>query len=430
MGLLDRISSVTSGISNAVDAVENKVSDAVDTVENKVSSAVDTVETGAQQTVDFAKSEFKQATDYAKATGQKLENAASSAYDQAKSIPLGNPLTAGAKLLEKLQGKPPAATNEGEGLAAAPRNSGDPNQPVDLSSKENIQKFLASYGQNDRLDSTNSDESRCQSNVMVAGLLLKGGPEALQKGLVNARADAAEQLKTATGPKKTNLENALKEYDSAIAGLQSGKPTQGQLDGAADALFHTMSKPTDYKPDGSVYSDGADPAAISKMEKTLGLTGGQGAQQVGEYHWYNPAQVWTNNNQEVANNIFAQIPNGSSAHVGVNLFGEAMATGKGPNGEPVQKSDSGEPYYIPKGLADSVDNRQYLNKPINHAVLFGKNSDGTRYIYNPNGNPPYLSEKKGDKASSQALDTMAADLISRQKKGFFTDDYGSKMTNY
>lgn len=57
---------------------------------------------------------------------------------------------------------------------------------------------------------------------------------------------------------------------------------------------------------------------------------------------------------------------------------------------------------------------------VNHAVLFGKNADGTRYIYNP----------MGDSKSSEALDKMAAKMMGMKKFGSVTDDFHSKVTNY
>lgn len=442
MGLLDSIKSgyqsVSNSVSSTVDSVENKVSSAVDTVENKLSSAVDSVEQTAKsvetKAVDFAKSEFKQATDYAKATGQKLEHAAEKVYDTAKSIPLGNPLTAGKKLLEKLEGKSSDAPSvQGEGGPTSKPNGGDPNEKVDLGNPDKIKDFLSTYGQRDKTDSTNSDGARCQSNVMVAGLLLKGGVPELQKGLQTARDDAQKQLDGgATGGKKIALQNAIKEYDEALGGLKSGSPTRGQLDKAADALFHTMAQPSVYNDKGEPTADGIGEKQISEMENKLGLGGGE-AHDVGEYKWYNPAQLWTDNNEEVANKVFESIPNGGSAHVGVNLYGEALAKQAGPNGEKIQKSDRGELYYIPGDKPDQVTNREYIyradgkERGINHAVLFGKSADGSRFIYNPNGDPPMISEKSAGKKQFEA---MAADLIARQKAGTVTDDYKARVTNY
>ena len=79
---------------------------------------------------------------------------------------------------------------------------------------------------------------------------------------------------------------------------------------------------------------------------------------------------------------------------------------------------------------DRVYVRPNEHTGINHAVLFGKNADGTRYIYNPLGDPPYLSEKKGDSKSSAALDKMAASLMAQKGFGTVTDDYHSQVTTY
>jgi hypothetical protein len=266
----------------------------------------------------------------------------------------------------------------------------------------------------------------------------------LQSGLEKARADAQGQIdKGATGGKLIALQNAVKEYDSALSGLKSGNPTRGQLDGAADALFHTMAPADIYNAKGEPTSSGMDESRITSMEKEVGLTTQDKANDVGMYKWYNPANLFRGNDREVVNNLYDQIPNGGTAHVGVNLYGEALAKGAGPDGEPIQKSSSGELYYQPKGTADNdVSSRVYINlKPaangsgsqergIDHAVLFGKNADGTRYIYNPNGDPPYLSEKKGDSASTDALNKMAASLMARTKANSAFDDYGAKITNY
>src|SRR5205085_136951 len=98
------------------------------------------------------------------------------------------------------------ATQKEGGVNESLKNSGDPNQVVDISSPQAIHQTLATLGQKDQVDDTDADFSRCQSNVILAGLLVKGGKTELRAGLDKARADAKGQLAGATGGKKAGLE--------------------------------------------------------------------------------------------------------------------------------------------------------------------------------------------------------------------------------
>jgi hypothetical protein len=434
MGFLGSITDrVSNAVSTTINKVEDKAASAVDSVKSTVVQAEQKVET-------FAKSEYETVKNYAQVTGQAVVKKAEAAVDagvkevksfkvpQGVSAPLHN-------LYDKVVGKPPessADVKEG-GVDMKRANSGKPEEVVNLSDKSKIQDFLNTYGQKDQNADTNSDGARCQSNVMVAGMLMKGGTPGLITGLKNAKVEAEKELSTATGGRKLALEASIKNLTTAVQHLDAGTATRGDLDHAADALFHTMAKTATYNDKGEVTTSGIEHKNIQAMEKTLGLTGGEEAKEVGEYSTLNPMQLYYGNDEEVANKTWESIQPGQTAHVGVNLYGEHLANGAGPEGEKIEKSSSGKLFYQPKGTS-AVSDRVYVRSNeqggINHAVLFGKNQDGTRYIYNPLGDPPYTTEKKGDSKSTDALDKLAASLMAQKKFGKVTDDYHSQVTTY
>lgn len=443
-------SSITSPLSKAVNKVEDKVSSAVSTVEAKVDSAVttvkDTVVSAEQKVENFAKSEYQEAKDFAKVTGQKIEqkldSAVSAVKEAAKEIPSFR-IPQGVKDLgKKVFGEKPSGIEGGADMGV--KNGGDPNEKVDLDDKE---KFLKTFGQKDQDTDTLSDGARCQSNTIIAGLLMKGGPDEVKKGLGNARDLANEQLKTESDPaRKKALEIAVKNLSTAIDGIGNKSVTRGQLDHAADALFTVMTSAKDkdgkaqFNADGTVAEGikGADKDEIRKMEKQVGLTQGEDATTVKE-KWFAP---FTDDNREVSDKVWDSVKPGESAHVAVNLYGEHVATGKDPWGQPLKYDDKGQPYFEERVANPKFDPRKpgseetmVVRKPVNreaqHAVLMGRNSDGTRYIYNPMGDPPYMSEKKGDQASSDALDKMSASLMGVQKgKKNTSNDWQAEVTKY
>ncbi|MBI2566657.1 MAG: hypothetical protein HYV63_06460 [Candidatus Schekmanbacteria bacterium] len=172
------------------------------------------------------------------------------------------------------------------------------------------------------------------------------------------------------------------------------------------------------------------------MEQVTGLTSRSEAEEVGEQSGWNPENWFQDDNGEVSDNVWEKIGNGKSGHVGVNLNGEYLAEGHGPNDEPLKTDSRGTPYLEVgdkrDGLnPDNINNsfnppRYYLNDESNHAVVFGRTEDGQRYIYNPYGTPPLLRERKGDSASSEAIDRMSKNLMARKGDG----DYHAKLTQY
>ncbi|MBL8919335.1 MAG: hypothetical protein JNJ54_10770 [Myxococcaceae bacterium] len=428
-------STVTSKLSSAVESVEKKV-------EAKVSSTVDSVrETASDVKIavvraearveSFARSEYEQAKDFARVTGQRIEQKVDGAVqamkDGAKELPSFKVPQGVKDLGSRLFGEERDSSRRVEGGTNwSQKNSGKPDEVVDLNDKE---KFLSTYGQKDQLDSTRSDEARCQSNTIIAALLMKGGPEEVKKGLSAALATAREQQASETDPnRKKALDRAVTNLQSAVDGLSAGKVTRGQLDKAADAMWTLMvpARENDrqhFDKDGDPVGGitGISTSAIREMEKTVGLTDGSAPVIVKE-KWFAP---FTDDNREVSDKVWDKIEPGKSAHVATNLYGEHKATGLGPDGKPITISGKGQPYIYENG------EMKLLNAHAQHAVLFGKNADGTRYIYNPLADPPYLTEKKGDKASSEKLDAMAANLMGLQKgKSSDSNDWQAEVTAY
>lgn len=413
-------------------SITSKISDAVDTVKAKVVAAEEKVET-------FARSEYEEVKDFAKVTGEKIEAKVEAVKQDLPSfrVPQGV-----SDLGKKVFGDSKKATVEG-GADLGVKNSKNPDEKVDLGDKE---KFLATWGQKDSNTDTLSDGARCQSNTIIAGLLAKGGPDEVKKGLSNARDLANEQLKTEADPnRKKALELAVKNLGAAIDGIGAKSITRGQMDHAADALFTVMTPAKNgdrqqFDAEGlpAEGNKGVNESDIRNMEKCVGLTQGQEGTTVKEA-WLAPL---TDDNREVSDKVWKSIEPGKSAHVAVNLYGEHIATGKDPYGNDMKKDRNGEPYFderIPNPNWNPADNaseqfkvkRHYVNEEAQHAVLMGKNADGTRYIYNPMGDPPYMTEKPGDKASSEALDKMAASLMGVQKgKGRDSNDWQAEVTPY
>lgn len=404
MGLLD---SVSEGLSNAY----NEVTEAASDVADVVSDAADTVADAAGEVVDTV----VDAGTSAAAWGEHVA-------DQ------------GAQWIrDKIEGEAPTDNVEG-GANMRASNSGDPNERVDLS-PDKVGDFLKTFGQKDKLDETTSDRARCQSNVIVAGLLLKGGPEGLKGGLEKGLAKAEQDLKSlpdgepgsSEAAKKDALKNAVSEYKRTIAAIDSGEVTRGDLDRAGDALWHTFTTKDNYsvgKDDqGRWRTDGLAGSTVNEMERLVGLTTQQAPEEVGEQSAWNPANWFQDDNAEVSDEVWGRIGSGQTAHVGVNLYGEHIATGKGPNGEAVQY-DGDRPYFV-----TGSGKKEYLEEDVNHAVLFGRNAEGQRFIYNPIGEPPYLVEKPGDQASTKALDEMSAKLMANRKSGG-GGDYRAKVTRF
>jgi putative sterol carrier protein len=440
-------SSITAPLSRAVDKVEDKVSATVDQVEAKVDSTVTTVKqtvVQAEQKVEtFAKSEYGQAKDYAKLTGKKLEQTFDSTVKAVKDAAPSFRIPQGVKdVSTKLFGSDAPAKGVEGGADLGRKNGGDPSEVVDL---KDPAKFLSTYGQKDKDDDTVTDGSRCQSNTIIAGLLMKGGPDEVKAGLTKALDKAKAQLSVETDPgRKKALEGAVKNLQSAVDGLSAGKVTRGQLDHAADALFMVMTPAKDPNTNQAQFAADGTPAPglkgvekdqIREMEKQVGLTDGADATLVKE-KWFAP---FTDDNREVSDNVWDKIQPGKAAHVGVNLYGEDKAKGEDQWGNKLQYTSEGLPFYTERvpnpdykpGKPETIDVRHYVDQEAQHAVLFGKNADGTRYIYNPMGDPPYMTEKPGDKASSEALDTMSASLMGVKKgKTASSNDWTAEVTPY
>lgn len=418
-------SSITNPLSNAASAIEKKV-------EAKLESAVDTVKTAEAKVENFARSEYQEVKDFAKVTGQKVEQKIESAVDTvkhaAKELPSFRVPQGVKDLGKKVFGEAPKPKEVEGGANLDIKNGGKSDEKVDLNDKA---KFLSAWGQKDDTEDTRSDGARCQSNTIIAGLLMKGGPEEVKAGLGKALAKAKEEQAAETDPnRKKALERAVTNLQSAVDGLEKKTVTRGQLDRAADALFTVMTPARDgekaqFDADGDPVGGikGADKDKIRDMEKRVGLTDGSEATKVGE-KFFAPL---TDDNREVSDNVWEKIQPGKAAHVSVNLYGEHKATGVGlkPD-DKVQYTSKGEPYMLkPNG------DYEFLNKQAQHAVLFGKNADGTRYIYNPIGEPPYISEKPGDKASSEKLDQMAANLMGvKPTKDRDSNDWQADVTTY
>lgn len=419
----DVVSDAGEAVSGAGQAVTEAATQAYDSAADAVGEAVDTAEDAASRAAAWGSHVYDQGA-------QALESAM-------EAVGLGG----AEEDVDALEG----------GMDESLRNSGDPSEVVDLSSREKVQEFLNTYGQKDRLDSTESDMARCQSNVVIAGLLLKGGPEAVGEGLEGPLAKAEAELAKLDGMgaddraalmtalekdhgrpyseaevqkaidgRRAALETAIRDMKSARDKCEEGDElTRGDLDRAADALLHTYSAGTDYNWEGKLWSAGLPGSVVNQMERDANLTTQASPDQVGEnagvVSWF------TADRGEVSGNVWERIPPGGSAHVGVNLWGE---TGTGPGGEEIQH-DSGNRYYYEAG-----GQRHYLRQNVNHAVMFGRNDDGSRFIYNPLGDPPYMSEDPNDPASGEALEAMSRRLVAERQRGWLDSDHEAKVTNF
>ena len=189
---------------------------------------------------------------------------------------------------------------------------------------------------------TDTDQARCQSNVVIAGLLNRGGELELKRGLRAALVKARAKLAAAnSGVSDLNVVSRIQRLERAIAVLEQTVNTprlsQKQLDLAADALYKIFATDKRFGTTGqvSVAGTGMDTKQITEMEQTVGLTRQQ-----------EPEAVAGSNAGEVSGQVWGQIGNGEQAHVGVS---------------PVDR-DGGR---------------------VSHAVLYGRLPDGRRFIYDP-----------------------------------------------
>lgn len=415
MGISDFASSISSGI----DDLKQAASDAVDTVEQKASDAVDTVEQKAGEVAHDVEDGAKKAAAWA---GHQYDAAASAL--QSKLNPDATPQVEG-----------------GEKSAGADR-TGSETEKVDLSSQGKIEDFLKNWGQEDNLDDTKTDRVRCQSNTAIAGMLMNGGPQEAAKGFDKAAAEADKRAAAATDPEKKGLADAAGKLREAANAARNNELTPEKLDRASDALFKTFDSkdvdwtknPPDLKKDAKGNpTGGMSDTQIRDLEGTLGLTSGKedATKEETQKAWYNPSSWFDGKtgSQEAADRVWDDIDKGTSAHVGVNGDAEALARGCGPHGEALQKDDaSGRHFYH-----DKITNQdEWVEGRANHAVLWGKDNDGNRYIYNPEGNPPLANEKNMGKGAFDKLSSSLMGGYNKDKHGgeVGTDDYRAKVTKY
>jgi hypothetical protein len=424
-GVGDSIRNFADDVSSGIDEAKQTASDAIDSASQALSEAADTVEEAASQAVDDVEEGARSAAAWA---GHQADAAAS--WLQSRIDPQSAPV-GGA---------------EGGGLGDSVQTL-PPDQPVDLASPEGREKFLSQWGQVDREKDTKTDDARCQSNTAMAGLLQKGGPEELAKGLENAKKAAEERAKSESDPdRKAMLEKAAKQLGETADAVRKNQATPEQLDRAADALYKTYASNESIDPKTGELTDegarGMDRENIEKMEKDLGLTKG-GRREIGEGSALNPLNWFKDDDKETSDNVWDEIKPGEQAHVGVNWKGDIRArweqdpSTKGPNGEPIQTDSRGRPYYETpvrdasgeiKYKKDGTPQmrREYLDEgDRGHAVLFGRDKDGSRYIYNPLGNPPLISEKNLGK---DRFDQVSKDLMGREKRK--EGEYTAPFTKY
>jgi hypothetical protein len=306
-----------------------------------------------------------------------------------------------------------------------------PDGTLDLGGKDGVDKakvdrFLASWDQLDDLTETRTDPNRCPANMVVASLLKKGGLPELKEGLESARTEANKALADArsqTPPddaKIGRLESAIKAYDETIQAIDEDRVTPQHLDRSADALQKTFSQwPTkEFPKDHSKAGQKIDPYDSEGNAVTGMFHGNTNAmeQAVGLTSKESPTLVEGKDDAEVNQKLWDSIPPGGQTHVGVHGEGELMWREKGLHGEELLPKD-GPPYthYIDGPTGGRVD----LAGDVNHAVVFGRNEDGSRYIYNPLGSPPLVTENKDDPKSVAAFDERARMLMARDKNGAY-----------
>jgi hypothetical protein len=417
-GIRDSISSgvddVTQAASSAAQSVEQTASNAAEAVEDTASSAASTVEQAASSAVDTAKQDVQSAAQWA---GHQ--------YDSAATY-LQNKLSAGAP--------DDSQTSDVQGAGGdwgADRKLGE-QQQVDLSSHDKVGQFLNDWGQDDDLGDTKTDRVRCQSNTAIAGMLMNGGPAELEKGLRAAadRADANAKAAPAGSDQQKQLTDAAARLRDAADAAHNNTLTPEKLDRASDGLFKTFADPNDINwKDGSPNKGvgGMGGGQIRDMEKTLGLTGGEAPDHIGSKSEWNPLNWAKSNKEETSENVWKFIPPGTSAHVGVFSDGERTATNAGPHGEPLRESDqAGYMEYDDSktGTTMLVPKENTKDDHANHAVLFGREKDGTRYIYNSEGNPRFVSES----ADKKKFDQLSEHLMPR--KSGTKDDAQTDVTHY
>ena len=419
MGLLDKL---TSGVSDAYDSAQEAVSSAIDDTKEAVSGAASTLASAASDAYDSAKETASGVVDAAggamDTAKAEVENASAWVKHQADGFAsdLEAKLNPGAAAAKEQEGKVADAARSPATLPA--------DQPVDLNSPTDRARFLAQWGQFDKTDATESDGSRCQSNTAMAGLLLNGGPERLQKGLLAAQKEAESVAASETDPdRKKMLQGAAKQLGETAAAAGKNKLTPDQMDKASDALFKTFADNdhVDVKT-GSEKGKGMDAKGVAKLEKTLGLNEDPDSKwsEVKERSWIDPRGWGSDDNEEVNDQIWGGMKPGQQAHISVKGENTYAAQGKGPNGEKIELTSKGVPYYNEKGTGE----RKWLSGgTANHAVLFGRNENGARYIYNPGASPSYIHE---DPKNPKEFDKHAATLVAKRNK----DDFYANVTPY
>lgn len=440
MGLMDGISSaynkVADTVSDAVDGAQETVSEAVDQVEEAVSTAADGVKDAAS---DVAEAVGKAAN----AVEEKAEAAAAWAQHTADgfALDLENRLNPDAARIKDEEG---AISDAAASPATLPQD-----KPVDLESKESRAQFLAQWGQFDKDDAgTTTDASRCQSNTAMAALLLKGGPQELKNGLEKAQKEAEARAMAETDPdRKAMLEAAARQLGDTARKAGENKATPRDLDKAADALFKTFAEKQRIDAKSGKLAEGTggmDAKGIEALERTLGLTPDNKYVTKSERSWIDPRGWGDSDQEEVTEQIWADLKPGQQAHVSVYGQSTYLAQGKGPHGEPIEKDWDGTPCFVDQELLKELraknaaapigqeDSEAILRKKAtvrleggeaNHAVLFGRTESGARYIYNPGGNPAYLHE---DPRNPAEFDRKAAALVPKAGK----DDYYAHVTPY
>lgn len=224
-------------------------------------------------------------------------------------------------------------------------------------------KNLKAFDQFDRDPKTVGDPSRCAANSTVAALVL-GGKDALLQGISNTRQAIEKDISISTNPGEARQawSNELKQLDKVEKAVNNNTLDTNELNGLASTLYqvHDSDKGDKYM----TYGD------IKKMHKAVGLAGqdetrdsipvaARNATGTASYTQNGPAGAnvdptrFKAAQQEVVNNIETRLQPGQKATIGVHEGGGV-----------------GMP---------------------NHIALAGKTKDGTFYVYNPIGNPNYLT---------------------------------------
>lgn len=332
-------------------------------------------------------------------------------------------------LQDRLRAASGGSSVEGGGaFGTVTAEAADTTRPRDLSTRAGVTQLLSQWGQVDRSADTVTDGVRCQSNTAIAGLLMNDAhpPQRLATGLRSAQQEATRQATAETDPvRRQAMQTAAQELGTAADAAQRNQVTPDQLDHAADALFHTFAQRDAFDAQGNLVADGMNRSNIRNMERTLGLSSGGAAQTVGETSWM--PDFIRSGDRQASDNLWSSIGNGQSAHVGVHSGAdlsrqwEADHSTLGPNGETIQRGSDGNHFYMDEGHRVVLEHQSE-----NHAVLFGRDASGSRYVYDPLAQPTYESEAT---MGRDRFDALSRSLMS-PAHGPGGGEYQAPVTRY